>query len=64
MNVKNNKAKLHVSNLYVSHAIAFITKQATLIHSDITQVYFNSTACLYMNATCFGLYLGHPQVCR
>ena len=25
------------------------------------QVYFNSSCCLYMCATCFGLCLGHPQ---
>jgi len=29
--------------------------------SDTVQVYFNSDGYTYMYATCFGLYLGHPQ---
>jgi len=37
------------------------SKQTTHIQSKKTQVYFNSVSCTYMSATCFGLYLGHPQ---
>jgi hypothetical protein len=33
----------------------------TLIQSNTTQVYFNSAGYLYMSATCFVMYLGHPQ---
>jgi hypothetical protein len=35
-----------------------------LIQSNTTQVYFNSLCYLYMCATCFDLYLGHPQACQ
>jgi len=37
------------------------TKQTTLIQPNTTQVYFNLVTYTYMLATCFGLYLGHPQ---
>ena len=35
-----------------------------LIQSNTTHVCVNSDSCLYMSATCFGLYLGHIQVCQ
>jgi hypothetical protein len=47
-----------------SHPVVFITKQTTLIQSNTTQFYFNSICCLYVCATCFGLYLGHPEACQ
>jgi hypothetical protein len=47
-----------------SHPVVSVTKQTALIHSDTPQVYFNSVGCLYTRATCFGLYLGHHQVCQ
>ena len=31
------------------------------MQSDTTQVYYNSICYLYMFATCFDLYLGHPH---
>jgi len=55
------KVNLH---LYGSHPLLFITKQATLIQPSTTQVYFNSVGCPYMYAACFGLYLGHRQICQ
>jgi len=39
-------------------------EQITLIQSNATQVCFNSAGCPYIFAACFGLYLGHPQVCQ
>jgi len=41
-----------------------IPEQTTLIQSNTTQAYFNSTGYLYMSATYFGLYVGHPQACQ
>lgn len=48
-------------HLYGSHPLVFITKQATLILPNTTQVYFNSDGYPYRYAACFGLYLGHHQ---
>jgi len=31
---------------------------------NTTQVYFNSYGYPYVHATCFGLYLDHPQACK
>ena len=42
----------------------FINKQTTLIKSNTRRGYFNSVCYPYMYATCFGLYLGHPQACQ
>jgi hypothetical protein len=41
-----------------------ISEQTTLIQFNTTLVYFNTTGYLYISATCFGLYLGHPQACQ
>jgi len=41
-----------------------ITKQTTLIQSNTTLVYFNSTGYLYLRATSFDLYLDYPQTCQ
>jgi len=41
-----------------------VSEQTTLIQFNTTQVYFNLTGYLYMSATCFGLYLDHPQACQ
>jgi len=38
-----------------------ITKHITLSKSNIRQFYFNLVCYLYMHATYFGLYFGHPQ---
>jgi hypothetical protein len=59
----------HVINTVIhsvdgSHPVVFITRKTALIHSDTTQVYFNSVGCLYTCAACFGLYLDHHQVCQ
>jgi hypothetical protein len=32
--------------------------------SDKLQIYFNSDGYTYMHATCFSLYVGHPQACQ
>jgi len=34
------------------------------MQSDTTEVNFNSNCYLYICATRFGLYLGHPQACQ
>jgi hypothetical protein len=51
-------------HLYGSHLHVFITKQATLIQPNTTQVYFISVGYPYMYAACFGLYLDHHQTCQ
>ena len=51
------------NHLYRSHPVVFITKQATLIQYDTTQIDFNSVGYPYMYATCFDLYLRHSQAC-
>jgi len=51
-------------HIYESHTLVFITKQATLIQPNKTQVYFNSVGYPYIYAACFGLYLGHHQICK
>ena len=38
--------------LHGSHPVAFITEQTTLIQSNTTQAYFNSTVYPYIEATC------------
>ena len=40
------------------------TIQTTFIQSNTTHVYFNSINYPYMQVTCFGLYLGHPEACQ
>jgi hypothetical protein len=39
-------------------------KKVALNQSNTTHVYFSSIGYPYMSATCFDLYLGHPQVCQ
>jgi len=48
-------------DFYGGNRIVFITIQTTLIQSNITKVYFNSFGYIYMCATCFDMYRGHPQ---
>ena len=51
-------------DLYGGNHILFTATQSTLVQSNITQVYFNSVCYIYMCATCFDMYLGHPQACQ
>jgi hypothetical protein len=39
-------------------------KQTTFTQSNKTIVYFNLVVYLCTQATCFGLWLGHPQACQ
>ena len=61
----NNRVSWRVTktknHLYRSHTVVFITKQASLMQSNTTQTDFNSVGYPYMSATCFSMYLGHPQ---
>jgi hypothetical protein len=52
------------SAAYGSHPVIFITGQTALIQCNMTQVYLNSVCYPYVYATCFTLYLGHPQACQ
>jgi hypothetical protein len=42
----------------------FAIKQSTFVQSNTTQVYFKQLNCLPMYATCFDMYLHHPQACK
>jgi len=44
--------------------VCLVLEKTTLIQSYTTQVYFNSFGYPYMQGTCFGVYLDHPQSCQ
>jgi len=65
--IRHAKRRRHIvicGNFYGSHSFVFVTKQAKPIQYNTTHVCFDSECYIYIRATCFGLYLGHPQACR
>ena len=44
--------------------LRLLLNKITPIHSNTTQVYYNSSCYIYKRSTCFDLYLGHPQACQ
>ena len=61
--MKANRISLLNQHFPVVSAFTF-RDELYVIQSNTTQDYFTSNCYLYMCATCFGLYLGHPQSCQ
>jgi len=64
MKLQANISLSVVYTCYMNNLHGKVCGQSTYIQSNTTQVYFNSVNYLYMSATCFSMYLGHPQSCK